>query len=69
MVGIGAADEAFHQRGVTSAPVAGTLVRALVTGEDAELPAALFALDRFESTSPDFEFTSISAGEVDESQG
>ncbi|MEF8801252.1 MAG: FAD-binding oxidoreductase [Halolamina sp.] len=58
----------FHGRGVMTAPVAATLVRALVTGEDTELPAQLFALDRFESTSPDFEFTSISAGD-DEYEG
>lgn len=55
----------FHGRGVMTAPVAATLVRSFVTGEETALPEQVFALDRFESTSPDFEFTSISAGEDD----
>jgi hypothetical protein len=49
-----------------TAPVAATLLRSFVTGEASELPAEEFALSRFESNSPDFEFTSISAGEADE---
>ena len=56
----------FHGRGVMTAPVAATLLRSLVTGEESGLPEAEFALSRFDSTSPDFEFTSISAGEADE---
>lgn len=56
----------FHGRGVMTAPVAATLLRSFVTGEGSELPAEEFALSRFASTSPDFEFTSISAGEADE---
>lgn len=56
----------FHGRGVMTAPVAATLLRSLVTGEPTELPAEPFALSRFDSTSPEFEFTSISAGEADE---
>jgi glycine/D-amino acid oxidase-like deaminating enzyme len=56
----------FHGRGVMTAPVAATLLRSFVTGEGSELPEGEFARSRFESTSPDFEFTSISAGEADE---
>lgn len=55
----------FHGRGVMTSPVAATLVRSLVTGESTDLPAGEFALARFESTSPHFEFTSISAGDDD----
>jgi len=55
----------FHGRGVMTAPVAATLLRSYLTGEESGLPAEVFALDRFESTSPDFEFTSISAGDDD----
>jgi sarcosine oxidase subunit beta len=55
----------FHGRGVMTAPVAATLLRSFVTGEATALPTEVFALDRFESTSPDFEFTSISAGDDD----
>ncbi|MFB6219815.1 MAG: NAD(P)/FAD-dependent oxidoreductase [Halolamina sp.] len=55
----------FHGRGVMTAPVAAALVRSFVTGEGTELPEQLFALDRFDSTSPAFEFTSISAGDDD----
>ncbi|MFC4550267.1 MULTISPECIES: NAD(P)/FAD-dependent oxidoreductase [Halorussus] len=53
----------FHGRGVMTAPVAATAVRALVDGEPAPFPLDAFALDRFESRSPDFEFRSISAGD------
>lgn len=56
----------FHGRGVMTAPVAATLVRSHVTGEATDLPTEVFALDRFESTSPDFPFYSISSGEVEE---
>ena len=53
----------FHGRGVMTAPVAATAVRSLLTGEEAPFPVSPFALDRFDSRSPDFEFTSISAGD------
>ena len=53
----------FHGRGVMTAPVAATAVRELVGGADAPFPLEPFALDRFDSRSPDFEFYSISAGE------
>lgn len=52
----------FHGRGVMTAPVAATAVRSLCDGESAPFPTAPFALDRFDSRSPDFEFHSISAG-------
>lgn len=55
----------FHGRGVMTAPVAATLLRSFVTGEASGLPDEVFALDRFESTSPDFEFRSISSGDDD----
>ncbi|WP_458188637.1 NAD(P)/FAD-dependent oxidoreductase [Haladaptatus sp. NG-WS-4] len=53
----------FHGRGVMTAPVAATVVRTLVTGERCPFSRDLFALDRFESRSPDFEFHSISVGD------
>ena len=53
----------FHGRGVMSAPVAATVVRTLVTGSECPFSANEFALDRFESRSPTFEFQSISAGD------
>lgn len=52
----------FHGRGVMTAPVAGTLVRCLITGEAPPFPRDQFVLSRFEERSPDFEFYSISAG-------
>ncbi len=52
----------FHGRGVMTAPVAATLVRALITGEDAPFPTSPFELDRFDDRSRDFEFVSISDG-------
>jgi len=52
----------FHGRGVMTAPTAGALVRAHVTGEDPPVPAAPFRLSRFDIRSADFEFRSISAG-------
>ena len=51
----------FHGRGVMTAPVAASGVRALLTGEDAGFPLATFALDRFDSRSREFEFVSISS--------
>jgi len=57
----------FHGRGVMTAPVTGTAVRALIdaggdrAGADAPFPLAPFALDRFETRGTDFEFHSISA--------
>lgn len=51
----------FHGRGVMTAPVAATAVRALLGGEAAPFPTDGFAVDRFESRSRDFEFHSISA--------
>ncbi|UPV75413.1 FAD-binding oxidoreductase [Halorussus limi] len=53
----------FHGRGVMTAPVAASAVRELVGGAAAPFPLTPFALDRFESRSPDFEFFSISAGD------
>ncbi|WP_224449425.1 NAD(P)/FAD-dependent oxidoreductase [Haloprofundus salilacus] len=53
----------FHGRGIMTAPVAATLVRSFVTGEACDLPREEFTLSRFDSTSPDFEFRSISAGD------
>jgi len=55
----------FHGRGVMTAPVAATLLRSFVTGEESGLPEDVFALERFEPTSPEFEFTSISVGDDD----
>lgn len=52
----------FHGRGVMSAPVAGRLIRSLVTAEDQPFPSEPFSLARFSLRSPDFEFLSISAG-------
>jgi glycine/D-amino acid oxidase-like deaminating enzyme len=51
----------FHGRGVMLSPIAGTLVGDIVRGDDPSLPHP-FRLERFEDTSPDFEFTSISSG-------
>jgi glycine/D-amino acid oxidase-like deaminating enzyme len=51
----------FHGRGVMTAPVAADAVRAMVTGEDLEVPLSTFALDRFDDYSREFEFTSISS--------
>jgi sarcosine oxidase, subunit beta len=53
----------FHGRGVMSAPVAATVVQTLVTGGECPFSHDEFALDRFESRSPNFEFHSISAGD------
>jgi len=53
----------FHGRGVMTAPVAATAVRSLLGGESPPFPIDCFALDRFDSRSPDFEFESISAGD------
>jgi len=53
----------FHGRGVMTAPVAATAVRSLLGGEPCPFPIDCFALDRFDSRSPDFEFESISAGD------
>lgn len=50
----------FHGRGVMTSPVAARAVRSLVTGEDAPFPLTPFAVNRFESRSPDFEFESVS---------
>ena len=52
----------FHGRGIMTSPVAATLARSLLTDESCPFPAEEFALGRFESCSPDFEFQSISAG-------
>lgn len=53
----------FNGRGVMLAPIAGTLTRDIALDQDPTLPD-VFRLDRFESTSPDFEFHSISAGDA-----
>ena len=53
----------FHGRGVMTAPDAATAVRQLVGGEPAPFALSTFALGRFDSRSPDFEFVSISAGD------
>ena len=42
-----------------------TLVRSLVIGEETDLTEEVFALDRFESTSSEFEFRSIPSGDDD----
>ena len=52
----------FHGRGVMTAPVAGRLVRCLLAAEEPPFPADPFAISRFDSRSPVFEFRSISAG-------
>jgi glycine/D-amino acid oxidase-like deaminating enzyme len=52
----------FHGRGVMTAPVGGAAVRAQLTGEAAPFPLGVFALDRFETDSPDFPFLSTSSG-------
>lgn len=44
----------FHGRGVMTAPVAGAVVRSLLVGGFQPVPAAPFALDRFESRSASF---------------
>ncbi|KAB1190707.1 MULTISPECIES: FAD-binding oxidoreductase [Haloferax] len=53
----------FHGRGVMTAPVAATLVRSIVTGEETDLPREPFSLDRFENRSREFRFVSISSGD------
>ncbi|WP_321111945.1 NAD(P)/FAD-dependent oxidoreductase [Halorussus salinisoli] len=53
----------FHGRGVMTAPVAASAVRELVGGPAAPFSLSTFALDRFDSRSRDFEFSSISAGD------
>jgi glycine/D-amino acid oxidase-like deaminating enzyme len=53
----------FNGRGIMTSPVAATLVGDFVRGDDPRLPAHLFAIDRFDSRSPDFEFISISSGD------
>ena len=53
----------FNGRGVMLAPIAGTLTRDIVLDQAPTLPD-IFRLDRFDSTSPDFEFHSISAGDT-----
>lgn len=53
----------FHGRGVMTAPVAATTVRSLFEDGDPPFPTDPFVLDRFETRSDDFEFTSISAGD------
>lgn len=53
----------FNGRGVMTAPIAGTLVHDFVRGLEPSLPDR-FRLARFDSTSPDFEFHSISAGDA-----
>lgn len=53
----------FNGRGVMLSPIAGTLVRDIALDSEPSLPDR-FRLDRFESTSPDFEFHSISAGDA-----
>lgn len=52
----------FHGRGVMTAPVAATAVRALLADEEPPFPLDPFRLDRFDDRSPDFEFHSISSG-------
>lgn len=51
----------FHGRGVMTAPVAATAVRALVRETSTPFPLAPFALARFEDRSAEFTFDSISA--------
>jgi len=53
----------FNGRGVMLAPIAGTLVRDIALDTEPSLPDR-FRLERFDSTSPDFEFHSISAGDA-----
>ncbi|GGL66115.1 NAD(P)/FAD-dependent oxidoreductase [Halocalculus aciditolerans] len=55
----------FHGRGVMTAPIAAAIVNALVRDTTPPFTRDPFRLDRFEDTSPDFEFTSISAGDDD----
>lgn len=50
----------FNGLGVMTAPAAAAAIRALVTGEDAPFDADVFTVDRFESRSRDFEFSSVS---------
>ena len=51
----------FHGRGVMLAAVAAKLVRSFVAGEPRPFRTGPFALERFGSRSPDFEFYSASA--------
>lgn len=53
----------FHGRGIMTAPVTATVVRELLLDEELSLPHDAFELDRFDSRSRDFRFTSISSGE------
>ncbi|NHN46140.1 FAD-binding oxidoreductase [Halostella sp. JP-L12] len=53
----------FHGRGVMTAPVAATAVRAVTTGGSAPFPLVAFALDRFESRSRAFPFYGIEEAE------
>lgn len=52
----------FNGRGIMTAPVAGTLVRCLITGEQPPFSADLFSLSRFDIRTQEFEFVSVSAG-------
>lgn len=50
----------FNGLGVMTGPAAAAAVRAHVTGEAAPFDPGIFALDRFDSRSADFEFESVS---------
>jgi len=52
----------FHGAGLMATGSVGTAVRALVTGEEPPFPLAPFALDRFETRSPEFPFVSLFGG-------
>lgn len=52
----------FHGRGVMTAPVAATAVRSLLSQNDAPFSLEPFTIDRFDTRSDEFEFTSISDG-------
>lgn len=55
----------FHGRGVMTAPVAATVVRAILRDDDPPFPTAPFRYDRFDDHSRDFPFVSISDGADD----
>lgn len=53
----------FHGRGIMTAPVAASVVRAIVADETAPVPSHPFSLERIDDRSSDFEFASISDGD------
>lgn len=46
----------FHAGGIMTSPAAGAAIRELVADDPAPFPLDSFALDRFDTREPDFEF-------------